>query len=58
MLCVMLSGFVVPVMYAASVYGVRQRELVLGVNLRFCAPCVPVGILYLWFGNVLLQHGV
>jgi hypothetical protein len=54
MLCVALSSFVVPVMYAATVFGVSQRELVLGRNLRFCAFFAPLAVLYLWALNTLL----
>ncbi len=54
MLCVMLSGFVVPVMYAASVFDVRVGGLVMGRNLRFCAGFVPVAVAYLWALNALL----
>lgn len=55
--CVMLSNFVVPVMYAASLFDVRQAELVRGRNLRFCAIFTPIGLLYLWGLNSLLGPG-
>lgn len=56
MLCVVLSGFVVPVLYAAILFEVRERELVRGRNLRFCAIFTPIALLYLWGLNVLLDR--
>ena len=54
MLCVMLSAFVVPVMYAATVFEVEQRDLVRGRNLRYCAAFVPLALFYLWSLNAYL----
>jgi hypothetical protein len=54
MLSVVLSTFVVPVMYAATVFGVRHGELVRGRNLRFCAAFVPIAVAYLWALNAFL----
>jgi hypothetical protein len=51
MLCVVLSTFVVPVMYAATLFEVRQGELARGRNLRFCAAFAPVALIYLWTLN-------
>ncbi|MCC7194157.1 MAG: hypothetical protein IT356_01245 [Gemmatimonadaceae bacterium] len=48
MLCVVLSTFVVPVMYAATLFDVRQGELARGRNLRFCAVFAPIALAYLW----------
>lgn len=57
MLCVVLSSFVVPVMYAATVFDVRQRELVLGRNMRFCTYFAPLALAYLWALNAILEYG-
>lgn len=57
MLCVVLSNFVVPVMYAANLFDVRRADLVRGRNLRFCAVFTPVALLYLWGLNALLASG-
>jgi hypothetical protein len=51
MLCVVLSTFVVPVMYAATLFEVRQGELARGRNLRFCAAFAPLALAYLWALN-------
>lgn len=57
MLCVVLSGFVVPVMYAANLFAVQQHQLVRGRNLQFCAAFVPLAFVYLWALNLLLGAG-
>ncbi|VTU38322.1 hypothetical protein [Variovorax sp. PBL-E5] len=56
MMCVVLSRFVVPVMYAAGLFGVSSNELVRGRNLRFCALYVPFALVYLWILNAVLTH--
>lgn len=47
MLCVVLSVFVVPVMFAAAVFRTRSRDLVLGRNLVFSGGFLAIGIGYL-----------
>lgn len=54
MLCVVLSTFVVPVLYAASLFEVRPGELARGRNLRFCLAFAPLAIGYLWALNEIL----
>lgn len=51
MLCVVLSTFVVPVMYAATLFEVRQGDLARGRNLRYCAAFSPIALAYLWALN-------
>lgn len=55
MLCVVLSGFVVPVMFAANLFAVNHRHLTIGRNLRFCSAYVPLAICYLWALNTYMQ---
>ena len=54
MLCVLLSRFVAPVMFAAALFDVPQAKLVGGRNLRFSACFAALAVLYLWSLNALL----
>lgn len=54
MLCVVLSAFVVPVMFAAAIFRTRSRDLVLGRNLVFSAGFFAIGIGYLCVLQALL----
>ncbi|WBY01061.1 hypothetical protein PE066_16550 [Ramlibacter tataouinensis] len=54
MLAILLSTFAVPVMFAATLFRVAPRELVLGAGLRFALLYTPVAWFYLWILNFLL----
>lgn len=54
MLTIVLSVFVVPVLYAAALYEVQPRALVVGRNLRYCAMFAPLALAYLWALNIWL----
>jgi hypothetical protein len=47
MLCVVLSSFVVPVMFAANLFGVPSSKLASGRNMRFCALYLCIALAYL-----------
>ncbi|MEO5693908.1 MAG: hypothetical protein ABIQ72_12335, partial [Usitatibacter sp.] len=54
MLTIVLSLFVVPVLYAAALYEVNPETLVVGRNLSFCALFIPLALVYLWALNTWL----
>jgi len=54
MLTIVLSLFVVPVLYAAALYEVDPETLVVGRNRSFCALFIPLALGYLWALNTWL----
>jgi hypothetical protein len=58
MLSILLSRFAVPVMFAATMFGVAPRELVNGRGLRFGLLFAPAAWAYLWTLNQLLPRAL
>lgn len=54
MLAVLLSTFAVPVMFAATMFRVPARDLVMGAGMRFSLMFSPAAWLYLWGLNQVL----
>lgn len=58
MLAILLSRFAVPVMFAAAMFRVEARELVVGRGLRFGVLFAPLAWTYLWALNQLLPRAL
>jgi hypothetical protein len=58
MLSILLSRFAVPVMFAATMFGVGAPELVRGQGLRFGLLIAPVAWAWLWALNHLLPRAL
>lgn len=58
MLSILLSRFAVPVMFAAAMFRVEARALVVGRGLRFGLLFAPVAWAYLWLLNQLLPRAL